>query len=71
MENLDISDLPAPVARALRAVVETVRRELAAKPQPEPEPEPRKTPDEKVKLSVCEGRVIGNLSREEIYDDVR
>lgn len=69
MENLDISDLPAPVARALRAVVETVRRELAAKP--EPEPGPRKTSHERVKLSVCEGRVIGNLSREEIYDDVR
>lgn len=69
MEKLDISDLSAPVARALRAVVETVRRELAA--NPETEPEPRKTSSEKVKLSVCEGRVIGSSSREEIYDDVR
>jgi len=65
MEILDVSDLPAPVVRALKKVVESVRRELAEKPTT------RKPPGEKVKLSLCEGKVIGKLSREEIYDDVR
>jgi len=65
METLDVSDLPAPVVRALKKVVESVRRELAEKPAT------RKTPGGKVKLSLCEGKVIGNLSREEIHDDTR
>jgi len=65
MENPDASDLPAPVARVSKTVVETARRELAEKPTT------RRTVGEKVKLSLCEGKIIGNLSREEIYDDIR
>lgn len=56
MENLDISDLPTPVARALKTVAKTVRRELAAKPAS------AKASGEKVKLTLCEGKVIGKLS---------
>lgn len=43
MGNSDVSKLPAPVARALKKVMESARRELAEKSMP------RKAPS----LSVC------------------
>ena len=65
MEAIDVSDLPAPFQAAVRAVVETFRRELAAKP----EQRPQLAEAQQVTLSVCDGAVVGTLSREEIYDD--
>jgi hypothetical protein len=63
--SVDVSGLPEPYVRAIRAVVEAFRRELATKATAQ------KTPARRVALSLCEGRAVGNLSREEIYDDVR
>lgn len=63
--HIDVSDLPEPYVRAVKAVVETFRREIARRVATP------KEPARPVKLSLCEGKVIGDLSREEIYDDVR
>jgi hypothetical protein len=60
MQNIDVSGLPEPVARALEAVVQTLRQQLV---QPVP---PKK---EAKDLPRWEGQVLGNLTREEIYDD--
>ncbi len=68
MESIDVSDLPEPFAQAVKAVAETFRRQLAVKEARGEEPGKKASPG---KLSVCDGAVIGNLSREEIYDDDR
>ena len=65
MRNIDVGDLPEPYVRAVNTIVETFRRELATR-----EATP-KVPTRPVKLSLREGKVIGDLSREEIHDDVR
>ena len=60
MEPIDVKDLPESFARAVRAMVETLRQQL----------EIEKTPRQKVKLATRPGRVIGTLTRREIYEDV-
>ncbi len=65
MESIDVSDLPEPFAQAVKAVAETFRRQLAVKGDELGE-EPKKTP---VELPLWPLGVIGNLTREEIYDD--
>ncbi len=65
MESIDVSDLPEPFAQAVKAVADTFRRHLAARGD-EPGDEPKKTP---VELPPWPLGVIGNLPREEIYDD--
>ncbi len=64
MESIDVSDLPEPFAQAVKAVAETFRRQLAVKEAKGEEP--KKTP---VELPLWPLGVIGNLTREEIYDD--
>jgi hypothetical protein len=60
MQSINVSDLPEPVARAIEAMVQAVRKQLAqASPAAPPVPE----------LPRLEGNVIGTLSREELYDD--
>ena len=60
MEQIDVSDLPEPVARAIEAMVQTLRQQLGlAAPMKQVNVLPR-----------WEGQVIGNLTREEIYDDI-
>jgi hypothetical protein len=60
MQLIDVSGLPEPVARAIEAMVQALREQLA-----------QTTPKKVVKdLPLWDGQVIGNLSREEIYDDV-
>ena len=60
MQTIDVSDLPEPVARAIEAMIQTLRQQLT---QPSP-------PKQEVKdLPRWEGQVIGKLTREEIYDD--
>lgn len=66
MDSPDISDLLAHITRPLKTVVVTVHRGLVAT-----ESTMRKAPGEKVKLSLCEGKVISKLSREEIYGHTR
>ncbi|MCI0461507.1 MAG: hypothetical protein L0Z62_31535 [Gemmataceae bacterium] len=60
MESIPVSDLPEPVARAIEALVEAVRRQLAQASAAAP---PAR------ELPRLEGNVIGTLSREELYDD--
>lgn len=59
MKTIDVDGLPEPVARAMEAVVATVREQL------------RRGPDRRarVALPVREGSVLTPLTREEIYAD--
>lgn len=59
MESINVSDLPAPVARAIAEMVEAVRQQLARNPKQAAR-----------ELRVWEGTILGSLTREEIYDDV-
>ncbi len=60
MQQIDVSDLPESLARAIQTMVQALRQQLR---QATPKPEVRELP-------LWDGRVIGSLSREEIYDDV-
>jgi hypothetical protein len=60
MEQIDVHGLPEPVARAIQAMVEALRDQLA---RPAPKTEARELPR-------WEGQVRGNLTREELYDDI-
>jgi hypothetical protein len=60
MQSIDVSDLPEPVVRALVETVRHLRAQLATgRPATPP------------KLPLWRGAVIGDLTREEIYDDDR
>jgi hypothetical protein len=59
METVDVHDLPEPVVRAIRDMVETLRRQFHQPPEPAGARE----------LPRWEGTVIGRLTRDEIYDD--
>jgi hypothetical protein len=60
METINVEGLPEPVARALEAMVQAVREQLAK--------DQKKAPSG---LPVWSGAVIGSLTRDEIiYDDV-
>jgi len=59
MRSIDVSDLPEPVARALEVAAEMARNAARREKQGEKPPE----------LSLWDGYVIGELRREEIYDD--
>jgi hypothetical protein len=59
MEHINVEGLPEPVARAVAAMVQAIREEIAK--------DQKKVPGE---LPVWRGMVIGSLTREEIYDDV-
>ena len=60
MQTIDVSDLPEPVAKALAETVQHLREQLATRKAAPPP-----------KLPVWSGAVIGELTREEIYDDDR
>jgi hypothetical protein len=59
MEHINVEGLPEPVARAVEAMVQALRKQLAKDQKEEPG-----------ELPVWRGAVIGSLTREEIYDDV-
>jgi hypothetical protein len=59
MESINVEGLPEPVARAIQAMVQALREQLAQDQEKEP-----------AELPVWSGTVIGTLTREEIYDDV-
>jgi hypothetical protein len=59
METINVKDLPEPVAQAIAMIVDTLREQLRT--------DERKQP---VHLPVWDGKPIGTLSREEMYDDV-
>lgn len=60
METINVHGLPESIARALEAMVNTLRQQFQIKKQ-------HKQP---LKLPVWEGKPLGKLTREEIYDDV-
>lgn len=61
METIDVKDLPEPLARAVEAMVNALRQQLAKKNGEKKPP---------VKLPVWKGKALGDLSRDEIYEDV-
>ena len=58
MESIDVRDLPEPQAKAIADQVAYWRRYLAVKK--------RKPPGE---IPLWKGRVLGRLTRDELYDD--
>ena len=59
MTTISLEGLPDPVVRSLEALVETVRREMRA----------AQVQRHRVELPRWPGKVIGSLTREEIYED--
>jgi hypothetical protein len=59
METINVKDLPEPVAQAIAMIVDTLREQLRT--------DERKQP---VHLPVWDGKPIGTLTREDMYDDV-
>ena len=57
IKTVSIEGLPEPVAAAVVQMVETLREQFAGPRQP-------------VELPRWPGKVLGNLTREEIYADV-
>ncbi len=64
MQIIDVSDLPDPYVRTVKAVVETFRRELAIQGEKR-EPSARPT----VEIPRWRLGIVGDLSREQLYDD--
>jgi hypothetical protein len=62
MEHLNVEGLPEPIVRGLEAIVE-IARKLTGKKAPPPQ-------RQRMKLATRKGTVYGNLTREEIYDDI-
>jgi hypothetical protein len=60
MKTINVDNIPEPVVRAMEVVVQTLRQQFhdAEKLRP------------RVDLPVWPGKVTGNLSRTEIYQDV-
>ncbi len=62
MDTIDVRGLPEPVARALESLAESMKRQLNRDQR-------RGSPD-RVRLTTRPGKVLGPLTRAEIYDDV-
>jgi hypothetical protein len=58
METIDVRDLPGPQAKAIADQVAYWRRYMAARKRTQP-----------VDLPVWKGKVLGRLTRDELYDD--
>ena len=58
MKTVNIDGLPEPVAAAVVQMVETLRCQFTARPEPQP----------RVDLPRWPGKVLGNLTPEEIYE---
>jgi len=65
MENINVGGLPEPVVRALESMVETLRRQMTGQPVTTGPT----TRNGQVVLPRWPGKIIGKLTREEIYDD--
>jgi len=60
MKTINVDNIPEPVVRAMEAVVQTLREQFQDTGKPRP----------RVELPVWPGKIIGSLSRTEIYQDV-
>jgi hypothetical protein len=61
MKAVSTEGLPEPIAQAVAIMVETLRNQFLAKPQDRP----------RVDLPAWPGKVMGNVTREEIYENAR
>ncbi len=61
MRTINVEGLPEPVVRAMEIVVETVRQQLNVDDRPR----------SRLQLPVWPGKIIGPMSRTEIYEDAR
>ena len=62
MNTIDVRGLPEPVARALQSLTESLRQQL--------NPDRGRASEDRVKLMTRPGKVLGPLTRTEIYKDV-
>lgn len=62
MKTIDVDGLPEPVAQALHEIVRAIRQQMRG-PQ-----EARKPDGRRVQLRTWPGKVIGPLTRQEMYD---
>ena len=60
MKTINVDNIPEPVVRAMEAVVETLREQF----------HDFEKPRYRVELPIWPGKVIGSLSRTELYQDV-
>lgn len=60
VESIDVRDLPEPVARAVEAMVNALRRQIKASSNGQAPP---------TYLPLWTGSPTGSLTRQEIYDD--
>jgi len=60
VKTVSIEGLPEPVAEAVVKIVETLRGQFVGRHEPAP----------RVDLPRWPGKLLGNLSREEIYEHV-
>jgi hypothetical protein len=63
MEHIDVRGLPESIAQALKSMVDALRRQMGPKPQT------GGAAAAKLPLEHRPGKVIGPLTREELYDD--
>ena len=61
MKAINVEGLPEPVAKTLEAMVQALQQQLRGRVEPRP----------LVELPRWPGKVLGRLTREEIYADVR
>jgi hypothetical protein len=64
MINIDVRDLPEPIARTIAVVVETIRRQIAKEKLDD------QGPGRPAILPQWPGQIIGDLRRAKIYDSV-
>jgi len=60
MKTINVDNIPEPVVRAMETVVETLREQFHGVEKPR----------HQVELPIWPGKIIGNLSRTEVYQDV-
>lgn len=60
MKTINVDNIPEPIVRAMETVVETLRQQF----------HDTEKPRHPIELPVWSGKVIGNLSRTEVYQDV-
>ena len=65
MDAIDVRDFAEPVARAIESMVSTLREQYKVAPKREAGKKRHR------ELPVWPGTVIGCLTRDEIYEDVR
>ncbi len=63
MKTINVEGLPEPIAQAMEAMARLLREQLKAV-------EKRDTKGKPIGLPTKSGKVVGTLSREEIYEDV-